>query len=183
MIPDRYTQIDGAKICVFDNLIVAEEVRQYVDALDGAAFKRTEIARSDTNEVRHFASEMPLKSLAHVPILKLTEAALAEFAAQRYRPYRAYTNLSTYGDMLFTHTDCAEDSDDITALWYLCSRWDKEWGGETVFFDKSGDALFAVTPRPGRLVLFDGRVTHAGRPPNRCCYASRYTFAIKFERY
>jgi hypothetical protein len=30
--------------------------------------------------------------------------------------------------------------------------------------------------------VFDGAIKHVGRPPNRICYAPRYTFAIKFER-
>ena len=34
----------------------------------------------------------------------------------------------------------------------------------------------------GDLVIFDGAIKHAGRPPNRICYAPRYTMAIKFER-
>ena len=31
-------------------------------------------------------------------------------------------------------------------------------------------------------VAYDGAIRHAGRPPNRICYAPRYTFAIKLER-
>jgi Rps23 Pro-64 3,4-dihydroxylase Tpa1-like proline 4-hydroxylase len=84
-----------------------------------------------------------------------------------FKPYRAYINHAAYGDMLFTHFDAQPQHQDFfTALWYLCDAWDVEWGGETMFFDERGDALVAVTPRPGRLALFDGRIRHAGRPPN-----------------
>jgi len=91
-------------------------------------------------------------------------------------------NLLGYGDMLFTHTDCLPDQHDLTALWYLCERWDLEWGGETMFYDAQDEIACAVRPQPGRLVIFDGAIKHVGRPPNRICYAPRYTFAIKFER-
>ena len=78
--------------------------------------------------------------------------------------------------------DAQPGSDEFTALWYLCEHWDTEWGGETLFFDAAGDAQFVCSPRPGRLVLFDGAIRHAGRPPSRICYVPRYTFAIKLER-
>ncbi|HRD72804.1 MAG TPA: hypothetical protein PK027_05145 [Aquimonas sp.] len=44
------------------------------------------------------------------------------------------------------------------------------------------DVRAAIMPRPGRLALFHGDIPHAGRPPNRICYALRYTLAMKFER-
>ena len=70
---------------------------------------------------------------------------------------------------------------ELTALWFLCERWDTEWGGETLFYDATGDAQIAVTPKPGRLLLFDGAIRHAGKPPNRNCPVARYTFAIKLR--
>ena len=50
-----------------------------------------------------------------------------------------------------------------------------------MFFDANGDAQVAVTPKPGRLLLFDGAIRHAGRPPNRNCPVGRYTFAVKLR--
>jgi SM-20-related protein len=67
-------------------------------------------------------------------------------------------------------------------LWYISTRWGHDWGGETMFYDDANDARAAVTPRPGRLVIFDGELLHVGRPPNRNCYIPRYTLALKFER-
>ncbi len=43
------------------------------------------------------------------------------------------------------------------------------------------DPQFVVGPKPGRLVIFDGAIPHAGRPPTRICFAPRYTYAMKFE--
>ena len=56
-------------------------------------------------------------------------------------------------------------------------------GGETLFFDSKQDAAFVVSPRPGRLCIFDGTLLHCGRPPSRICFSPRYTFAYKLERY
>lgn len=181
-IPNRELQVDGRPIRVFDGLL--PDVGEYVQGLSRAAFTRSEIARPDTAEYKHWAVAVKLDALVQQPIFKITERAVRTFAQPgvSYRPYRAYTNVASYGDMLFTHTDCLPEQHDLTALWYLCQSWDIEWGGETMFFDAQDDIACAVIPKPGRLVVFDGAIKHVGRPPNRICYAPRYTFAIKFER-
>lgn len=182
MVPSRDMQVDGRPIRVFDGLL--PNVGEYVQGLARAAFTRSEIARPETAEYKHWATEVKLDALMRQPIYDLTRRAVSGFAEAGfdYRPYRAYTNVASYGDMLFTHTDCLPDQHDLTALWYLCERWDIEWGGETTFYDAQDEIACAVRPRPGRLVIFDGAIKHVGRPQNRICYAPRYTFAIKFER-
>lgn len=181
LAPTRALLIEGRPLRVFDDQL--PNVTQYVQELALAAFARTEIAKPETAEYRHWVKEMKLESVPQ-PIFEATRRAVLGFVEPNagYRPYRAYTNFASYGDMLFTHTDCKPEERDLTALWYLCDRWDVEWGGETVFYDAHDEIACAVRPRPGRLVIFDGAIKHAGRPPNRICYAPRYTFAIKFER-
>ena len=173
--------IDGRPLRVFDGHL--PNVGEYVRGLSRAAFTRTEVARPETAEYKHWATEVKLDALVRQPIFEITRQAVRSFSSPgiEYRPYRAYTNVASYGDMLFTHTDCLPDQHDLTALWYLCEQWDLEWGGETMFFDSKGDAQVAVTPKPGRLLLFDGAIRHAGRPPNRNCPVGRYTFAVKLR--
>jgi hypothetical protein len=180
--PSRRGLVEGRDVAVFDGLLASTDLARYVELLRRAPFTRTEIARPDTAEYRHWVSEMAVPGLLQLPIWSATEAAVRSLRPdRRYRPYRAYTNYAAFGDMLFTHTDCLPDQDELTSMWFLCDSWDIEWGGETLFFDSSGDCQFAVTPRPGRLVIFDGAIRHAGRPPNRVCYAPRFTFATKLE--
>lgn len=178
----RELRVDGRPLRVFDGLLA--DVGPYVQALSRAAFTRTEVARPETADYKHWVTEVRLDALVQQPIFELTRRAVLGFADPgfAYQPYRAYTNVASYGDMLFTHTDCLPDQHDLTALWYLCERWDIEWGGETMFYDHADEIACALAPRPGRLVVFDGAIKHVGRPPNRICYASRYTFAIKFAR-
>lgn len=178
----RELLIDGRPLRVYDGLLT--NVGDYVRSLARAPFTRTEVARPETNDYKHWATEVKLEALVQQPIFDLTRRAVLGFTSQGYgyKPYRAYTNVASFGDMLFTHTDCLPDQRDLTALWYLCEHWDLEWGGETMFYDAADEVACALTPRPGRLVIFDGAIKHAGRPPNRICYAPRYTFAIKFER-
>lgn len=181
--PTYTADIDGSKIAVYDGLLPNEELLKLWSILNRAGYTRTEIARPDVAEHRHWATEIQVATLPSMPFLAPTMAAVQEFdRARTYRPYRSYVNVAHYGDMLFTHTDCVPGAGELTALWYVCDRWDHEWGGETVFFDVNHDVRAAVSPKPGRLAIFDGALLHAGRPPNRNCYVPRYTLALKLER-
>jgi len=182
-MPIRNTYlIDNKRIELFDLLLSADETEQYVTALDGAAFTRTEIAGPETAATKHFVSEMPMAALQHVPLLAKTLELLNATFAGEYAAYRAYTNLALPGDLLYSHVDCTADQRDVTALWYLCRTWHIDWAGETVFFNDLNEIALSVLPKPGRLALFDGRIRHAGRPPTRIATESRYTFAMKFQR-
>ncbi len=180
--PTRTASVDGHDIFVFDDLVPAAEAARYSKAISQAAFTRTEKARPDTVEHRHWVCEMPLENLPRTSLWLATEKAIAELRpSEHFVPYRVYTNFASFGDILLTHFDALPNTRELTALWFLCEQWDVEWGGETMFFDSNGDAQVAVTPKPGRLLLFDGAIRHAGRPPNRNCPVGRYTFAIKLR--
>ena len=180
--PSRHVQVEGRDVFVFDGLVPAEESARYFQTLSRAAFTRTETARADTQEYRHWVCEMPLENLGKISLWQATQSAVQSVrAGETYQPYRVYTNFAAFGDLLLTHVDALPEARELTALWFLSESWNAEWGGETLFFDAAGDAQIAVSPRPGRLVLFDGAIRHAGKPPNRNFYVSRFTFAVKLR--
>jgi len=178
----RTQQIEGREIRVYDSLLNHQDIQALTALFEGGAFVRNEVARPDTAVFRHWALNIPLETAIHLPVYAPTLAAVQNFRADRqYRLYRCYCNHAAYGDMLFTHTDCLPGEQHLTTLWYVAPEWNVEWGGETVFFNSRHDAEAVVSPRPGRLVVFDGSLTHVGRPPNRVCYVPRYTLALKFN--
>ena len=176
-------QIDGKRVCAVDDLLSIEHLQMLTQALHRSGYTRSEVARPDTAQYRHWATEIDPKACQQMPIYAPAMQALALFSPQAsLRLYRSYVNVAHFGDMLFTHTDCLPDAGEVTALWYISESWDPEWGGETMFYDQHMDVRAAIMPRPGRLALFHGDIPHAGRPPNRICDAPRYTLAMKFER-
>ena len=178
----RTATVNGREVFVFDGLATLEETTRYFTALSQASFTRTEKARPDSDEFRHWVCEMPLENLPRTSLWVATEKAVLHVRpGERFVPYRVYTNFASFGDTLLTHVDAVPNARELTALWFLCEHWDREWGGETLFYDESGDAEIAVSPKPGRLVLFDGAIRHAGKPPNRNCPVGRYTFAVKLR--
>ncbi len=180
--PSRRSQVGGRDVFVFDGLVSVEECARYYTAITQASFTRTEAARAETQEFRHWVCEMPVENLPKTSLWHATERAIASVRPdERYLPYRVYTNFASFGDTLLPHVDAVANARELTALWFLCERWDTEWGGETLFYSDAGDAEIAVTPKPARLLLFDGAVRHAGKSPNRNCPIGRYTFAIKLR--
>jgi SM-20-related protein len=180
--PARTAKVGGRDVFVFDGLVSAEESAVYFRALTQAAFTRTETARADSVEYRHWVCEMPLENLPRSSLWHATgKAVAAARPGERFVPYRVYTNFASYGDTLLTHVDALPNARELTAIWFLCDRWESDWGGETLFYEDDGDASIAVTPKPARLVLFDGAIRHAGKAPNRNCPIGRYTFAIKLR--
>ncbi len=178
----RNGHVDDRKISVYDDLLPAAELKKMADGFNNSAFTRSESARPDTRQYRHWVVNIPVDAARTMPIYNATLAAVADYApGTAWNMYRSYCNYSSFGDMLFSHTDCLPQAEELTALWYICTEWDSEWGGETLFFSEKGDAEFVATPRPGRLVVFHGAIRHAGRPPSKICLAPRYTFAMKLE--
>jgi hypothetical protein len=174
--------VNGRKICVYDDLLPAVELKKMSDGFNNSGFTRSESARPDTRQFRHWVVNIPVDAARQMPIFNATLAAVADYApGTSWNMYRSYCNYASYGDMLFTHTDCLPESEELTALWYICTEWELEWGGETLFYNDDGDADFVASPRPGRLVVFHGAIRHAGRPPSKICVAPRYTFAMKLE--
>jgi SM-20-related protein len=182
MQASRIQRIEGREVRVYDGSLDEASIQALTGMFDSGGFIRGETARDDTQAFRHWVLNIPLDVANRLPVYKPTVAAVEEFnPALRYRAYRSYCNHAAYGDMLFTHTDSRPGEHGLTALWYIAPRWDVEWGGETLFFNSNQDAEVVVSPRPGRLVVFDGSIAHVGRPPNRICFAPRYTLAYKFD--
>ena len=91
---------------------------------------------------------------------------------------RFYLNAHTYGTDGSPHTD-TERQGEHTIICYLTNRWESEWSGETVLFDREQDALAAVLPRRNRLAIFPSDVLHAPRPLARSFAGLRVVLVMK----
>lgn len=78
-----------------------------------------------------------------------------------------------------------QDEGDLTALVYGNSEWHINWGSETIFTDglsPNSDIIKSVIPKPGRLVIFDSKIPHTGRPPSASFINHRYSVAYVFKK-
>lgn len=66
-----------------------------------------------------------------------------------------------------------------TLLYYLNNRWDRNWGGETLFANDNGECEIAVEYKPGRVVIFDGSIEH--KPSAISIKADEYRFIFVIQ--
>lgn len=98
-------------------------------------------------------------------------------------PFKCIMNAYNFGDSSWIHTDC-DQGETITCIVYINPFWDINWGGETFLVNDAKDTILeAVYPKPGRFILFDGRVLHGARPLSREAHIPRVgvTFQCRTE--
>ena len=113
--------------------------------------------------------------------LRLRAIAEQMFPGEVLHDQRAYVNSAVYGDSYYIHRDSPEHSNNVTVLYYANLIWLPDWGGETIFYKDDNDAVLAVSPRPGRLVVSRGAILHRGTVPTQDCYEARLTIAYKLD--
>lgn len=171
--------VDG-RVHVIDGIFTASEVVALAASITRLPFARNQISSFGAKDARFWAAQLSPTAAAKTGYHDRLVAAIgAVRPAAKLRLYTSYINSNTFGDMLYPHRD-AERSGDVTALLFANAEWKPEWGGELLFYDDDGDAIACVSPRPGRVAVFPGRMLHTGTPPTRACYAARLTFVFKF---
>jgi SM-20-related protein len=172
-------QIEGRDLFICDNLIDPAMANAIGAAVKRMHFIRKEKSRPDVPGLVAVA-DIDAALLTKDPFfLRLRAIAEKMLPGEVLRDMRAYVNCAVYGDSYFTHRDCPPERNDVTVLYYANLAWQADWGGETLFYNDENDAVLAVSPRPGRLVVGRGSILHRANVPTRSCYEERFTIAYK----
>ena len=179
----RRHDLGGGSILVIDGLFDQPLIRMVHHFMSRLQFGLADYDTDETSHVLHWVHEFDVDQPSAVPpvraLIDRVVAITQELhPAKRLTLRRVHCNVHLFGDMQHIHTDIAPG---VTALYYANPRWEQDWMGETLFYDESGDAIYAVLPRPGRLVVFDGHLLHRGGVPSRDCHEPRLSVAFKFQ--
>ena len=118
----------------------------------------------------------------NAPLLRELWDRLNGTVLSGHRLLRCYANGQPFGSEGTVHTDSISDRS-FTAIYYPHEKWDPNWGGETVFFNRAHtDIVISIYPRPNRLLVFPGTVPHVARGVSRICPVLRVTLMFKTER-
>lgn len=91
---------------------------------------------------------------------------------------RVIGNLDTISDSHFVHIH----DEKVGLLYYADLEWQNGWHGETIFYDDTlKNIVFASPYVPGRILVFDGAIPHAARPPSPCAKKFRFTMSLFFN--
>src|SRR4051794_1769809 len=177
------SRIDGRELFVIDDAISGARLEHLASYFEFAPAQRIEADTAASGDTRLWIIPIERDVAEKQPYTSAVMSAVADhFRGETFELERAYCNATTFGDMLYPHRDNNDPtSRDVTALIFICTEWKKEWGGETIFFNEAGDAVHAVSPRPGRLVLFRATIEHRAGAPARICNRPRRTLALKLR--
>ena len=174
--------IDGKDVYVVDGMFAPDLVRLLYESLKDLPFAPTEYDTEATRDRPHLNFEFDHEAFASNPMLRLWRdgivARTAElFPARRVELNRVHCNNQPYGDLQFAHVDLVPG---ITSIYFANAEWPGEWQGETIFYDRGGEPYYAVAPKPGRVVAFEGDLLHRGGVPSCACPVPRLSVAFKF---
>jgi len=94
---------------------------------------------------------------------------------ESYKLSNCVVNCSRPGETYYEHTH----PNTLVVLYYPNDKWNREWGGETMFYSKNREHLeLASEYKPNRLMIFDGEIPHSVRPPSY--KADQYRFTMSF---
>ncbi|MEO7826279.1 MAG: hypothetical protein ABIR60_03990 [Allosphingosinicella sp.] len=171
------------RLFIVDRLVEPEAAGTIFSHLRDQSYTLTDSDRADTQEYNHFKHDFATGDDADDPIVHLLADKAREIMLSQGIEcgpiLRIYANLNMFGDFQFAH----HDGDGWTALLFANSEWREDWGGEFIAYAGADTPFaYAIAPRPGGMLIFDGLIHHRGGVPSKFCHLPRITLAIKFER-
>ncbi len=168
--------VSGRKILIFDELFEPRQIVNFSHVLMQLPYERRESFDGELNAV------LDNDAFVRAPFLyPVLEALMAEHRAGLEIPEHTvlshvYAAATESAQQPQIHMDL-ESPDALTFLYYGNACWQRDWQGETVFYDAQGEAAAIVSPRPGRLVMFHSNIPHRGGAPHRNAPTFRYALS------
>ena len=95
---------------------------------------------------------------------------------------RVSANAVDHGGIYFPHTDYQPDTKHLTVIYYANDYWKSQWHGETILYGgpTGEEPMYAVAPRPGRVLAFRGAMRHRVGVPSKHCDVARLVQVFRF---
>lgn len=100
---------------------------------------------------------------------------------QNYDVHNCWILASSPLSSYYYHVDTS-DENMISILYYVNTRWDRNWGGETLFANDDGECEIAVEYKPGRVVIFDSMIEHKPSAISMDADEFRFIFVMQMIR-
>ncbi|MFT5432596.1 MAG: hypothetical protein ACI9OJ_003297, partial [Myxococcota bacterium] len=173
----------GKRAFLIDNLIEPGALVGIHDLFRALDYGFNDVDRGDTEFARHLVHYFDPDEFETNPAVALllgqARNVISELGLDCAKVERIYANFNLFGDYQFAHPD----GHVWTVLFFINSAWNPDWGGEFLLYEDGPQPIaLAIAPKPGRMVLFDGKTLHRGGSPSKYCLDARITLAIKFCR-
>lgn len=177
----RNIRVSDKDIFVFDNLFCQSDILNIFQQI--VANEKPSFARVN-NEEKNYApllmSSPKISDKYITPIYEMVSTLVSDyFSNLDLTARRIQVNFNSFGEFQSIHQD--QDSV-LTVLYFANPTWKVDWLGEISFYDDSrNEVISAITPIPGRIVIFNSLISHRGGVPSRLCFTPRIVVAIKFN--
>lgn len=177
----RLVDVEGRSFRVCDGLFDERTIREIHELVRACPFLLNNADSPDDAFNLRWKSEFTAEQCARHRFFADVLALIGEeFSGRHLQLDRIYANANAFGDLFYPHTDGDSGREGITALYFANLRWDLEWGAETSFY-AAGEPAYVVAPRPGRMLVFDAKLTHRGAAPTRPTPEPRWSIAFKIS--
>lgn len=169
--------INNKELYIFDNIFDDADV-EYLNQYCLNSVYKPEHSSNDMNydmDSRFVAMISP-EELQNSKILPGLERVSNYLRKNLYIAYQ-YINHYTLNTSVSAHTDSSNPGE-YTVLIFPNKYWQDTWGGEIVFFEK-GNVHKLIQFVPGRVIVFDSRLSHKVLPLTRNARKDRYSIALK----
>ena len=103
-----------------------------------------------------------------------------DICGDEYTLVRSMLAGNTFGQDGDIHDDWLVPGESLTGVLYLNRRWEDNWGGETVVYNREDTSQVEISKfEAGKLIVFDGSNPHIGKGPQRACGELRCIIAVQ----
>jgi hypothetical protein len=103
-----------------------------------------------------------------------------DICGDEYVMVRNMLSGNTFGQDGDIHDDWQVPGESLTGVLYLNRRWEDNWGGETVVYNREDRNQVEISKfEAGKLIVFDGSNPHIGKGPQRACGELRCIIAVQ----
>jgi len=173
---------DGKKIQIYDGLFNTIEMYNFEIFAQNSYYAITPITPLfPKSQGKFLASPFSEEDLFKFGIFNSKSSdSIKSFFTNKQR-VRSWITCTTHLSEFYVHTDAGTDKNPITILYYVNNEWNKEWGGETIFYNDKNEPELILEFLPGRLVIFDSTILHKALPMTLRAPPFRFTFSSTYE--
>ena len=178
----HYKTTTDDNIYVYDNVFSFEQCvffKQFAErSLYRLGSKSSEV--SEGSDATFFQSGFSPQDIENFGIFeKLNNDIVTKLETKDLK--RCWFLASTHFTKYYFHTDKNKKDNALTFIYYTNLKWDKDWGGETLFCNSDGEVEIALEYKPNRVIIFDSHIPHKPSPIAADANPYRFTFVGQFE--
>jgi hypothetical protein len=174
--PANFCLIDNKKLYIFDNLLEKNHIEFLNQYCHNSVYRPDHKSNNSVGIDCRFSATISPEEFEQTKLIPIISKIACSLKTSLYIG-KHYIN--HYGFMTGVSEHCdADEPGQYTILIFPNNVWVRDWGGEICFYSE-GNIHNMIEYKPGRIIVFDGRISHKVLPLTRNSQSDRYSIAIK----